>query len=151
MVLLDVDHNAAHHFVSPGDLHSAVVELKEFDPGAGMPLEFTLSERVRQPAPAQQPPNTERLDFISPALPEFWGRPIHRRGVVVPPPDYSRATKRYRTVYWTHGFSVNEIDIERMAAQYEQLLASGKLPPHDLRDARRKLHRGHARICGLRK
>src|SRR5512133_178059 len=41
MLLLDVDHNAAYHFFSAGDLRSDVVELTDFDPGSGKPLELT--------------------------------------------------------------------------------------------------------------
>jgi hypothetical protein len=52
------------------------------------------------------------------------------RGVVVLPPKYSGTNARYPSVYWTHGFGGDEVGIERrVAAQYEQLLASGKLPP----------------------
>jgi hypothetical protein len=45
------------------------------------------------------------LDFVSPALSSFWGRPIHMRAWVLLPPSYaSHPNLRYPTVYFTHGF-----------------------------------------------
>ena len=130
MLLLDVDHNAAYHFFSAGDLRSDVVELKDFDPGSGKPLELTLSSRVPEPTQPKLPANAEGLDFVSPSLSAFWGRPIHMRGVVVLPPHYAGGTTRYPTVYWTHGFGGDELGIERGAApMYSQLLTSGRVPP----------------------
>jgi S-formylglutathione hydrolase FrmB len=130
MALLDVDHNAAYHFISPGDVYSKVVPVKGFDPQKNPVLELTLTERVAAPPPAKLPANAERLDFVSPALSAFWGRPIHMRGVIVLPPDYAKTTIRYPTVYWTHGFGGDEQGIEsRVAAQYSTLLNDRKIPP----------------------
>ncbi|HTM33863.1 MAG TPA: hypothetical protein VL263_21265, partial [Vicinamibacterales bacterium] len=130
MLLLDVDHNAAYHFFSPGDLRSDVVELKDFDPASGKPLDLTLSHRVPEPPQAKLPDNAERLDFVSPSLSAFWGRPIHMRGVVVLPPKYAGGTTRYPAVYWTHGFGGDLSSIEHgVAPTYSQLMTSGKVPP----------------------
>jgi len=130
MALLDVDHNAAYHFTSPGDVHSKVVAIKGFDPQTNPRLELTLTERVAPPPPAQLPPNAERFDFVSPALSALWGRPIHMRGVVVLPPDYATSTGRYPTVFWTHGFGGDEQGIEaRIAPQFATLLKEHTIPP----------------------
>jgi len=130
MALLDVDHNAAYHFTSPGDVHSKVVAIKGFDPQTNPRLELTLTERVAPPPPAQLPPNAERFDFVSPALSALWGRPIHMRGVVVLPPDYAKTKVRYPTVYWTHGFGGDEQGIEiRTVPQFSTLLNERKIPP----------------------
>src|SRR5215813_10622986 len=130
MALLDVDHNAAYHIRSPGDVYSKVVPIKGFDPAKNSGLELTLTERVPPPPPAQLPPNAERFDFVSPALSVFWGRPIHLHGVIVLPPDYAKTTIRYPTVYWSHGFGADERDIEvRRTPQYATLLKDGKIPP----------------------
>ncbi len=130
MALLDVDHNAAYHFTSTGDVYSKVVLIKGFDPEKNPRLELTLTERVAPPPPVQLPPNAVRFDFVSPALSAFWGRPVHMRGVVVLPPDYAKTAVRYPTVYWTHGFGGDEQGIEaRVAPQFSTLLNERKIPP----------------------
>jgi S-formylglutathione hydrolase FrmB len=130
MALLDVDHNAAYRLTSPGDVYSKIVPVKGFDPAKTPQLELTLSERVAAPPPAKLPQNAERIDFVSPALSAFQGRPIHMRGVMVLPPDYAKTTIRYPTVYWTHGFGGDERGIEtRVAQQFSSLLNDHKIPP----------------------
>jgi S-formylglutathione hydrolase FrmB len=135
MALLDVGHNAAYHFASPGDLYSKVVQLKAFDPAKAPPIELTLTERVPPleipgNAGPTLPRNADRLDFVSPVLSKFWGRDIHMRGVVLLPPDYATSEIRYPTVYWTHGFGGNMWSIEHgIAPRYAELLSTGKLPP----------------------
>ena len=130
MALLDVDHDAAYHFISPGDLRSEVKELKAFDPAKNPILELTLSRREAEHPPVQLPAGAERLDFVSPALSAFWGRPTHMRGVVLLPPDYKTSKLRYPTVYWTHGFGGDEYSIERgVAPRYATMLAEKKIPP----------------------
>ena len=134
MALLDVDHNAAYHFSTPGDLISKIVQLKALDPAKASPIELTLAERIppkdSSGQPAALPRNTERLDFVSPALSKFWGRDIHMRGVVLLPPGYAASRSRYATVYWTHGFGGDLWSIEHaIAPRYADLLSTGKLPP----------------------
>jgi enterochelin esterase-like enzyme len=129
MVLLDTDHNAAYHLTSPGDVISKVVPVKGFDPAKNPVLELTLTKLIPAPPPASLPPNAERIDFASPALSAFWGRPVHMRGVVVLPPDYATTKVRYPTVYWTHGFGGDEQGIEaRVAPQFSTLLNDHKIP-----------------------
>jgi S-formylglutathione hydrolase FrmB len=46
------------------------------------------------------------------------------------PPDYSKTTMRYPTVYWTHGFFGDERGIEtRVAQQFSSLLNDHRVPP----------------------
>ena len=61
-------------------------------PAAGDPWQLSprFSEAIRKAAPAAKAA-THEIDFISPALSAFWGRPIHMRGWVVLPPGYSGA------------------------------------------------------------
>ena len=77
--------------------------MRGLDPAHAGAVELTLTERTLETPVSADAPN-ELLDFVSPALSAFWGRPIHMRGVVVLPPKYSTSQKRYPTVYWTHGF-----------------------------------------------
>jgi S-formylglutathione hydrolase FrmB len=130
MALLDMDHNAAYHFMTPGDLRSASQELKGFDPAKDSVIEVKLTQRAPDLPRAELPAGAKRLDFVSPALSAFWGRPIHMGGVVLLPPDYQNSRLRYPTVYWTHGFGGDLYYIERgIAPRYAKLLSDKKIPP----------------------
>ncbi len=83
--VLDINHDFAYDYsVTDGDLQSAIGE-QAFNPASGDVISLTLTERKTDP-PLQVPPRTELLDFVSPALSKFWGRPIHMRGAIVLPP-----------------------------------------------------------------
>ncbi|HEY6251363.1 MAG TPA: alpha/beta hydrolase-fold protein [Candidatus Angelobacter sp.] len=125
--LLDVNHNYAYRGVRPGDLRSVVVALKELNPGKSQPIDLVLSERLPEKE-IKLPPSSELLDFVSPSLSSFWGRPIHMRGVVVLPPKQNKPQK-YPTVYWTHGFSGILDDLAGyVAPSYVKLMDQGKIP-----------------------
>lgn len=129
MALLDVSHHYIYNKDSTGDPRSEVVTLKQLDPAHGGVVELTLTER-KEDTPIQVEPPSEMLDFVSPALSAFWGRPIHMRGVIVLPPNYKTSGKRYPTVYWTHGFGGTLRPIaERIAPRYAKSMESGELPP----------------------
>lgn len=67
------------------------------------------------------------LNFVSPSLSAFWGRPIHMRGWVLRPPGYDPAGNvRYPVVYWTHGFGSTMVD---QAVRFHQEMAAGQTPP----------------------
>ena len=129
MALLDVNHHYAYNEDTTGDPRSEVVPLKQLDPAHAGVIELTLSQR-KEEAPIKLAPPDEMLDFISPALTSFWGRPTHVRGVIVLPPGYAKSTRRYPTVYWTHGFGANLRALaEHVAPRYAKAMASGELPP----------------------
>jgi S-formylglutathione hydrolase FrmB len=107
MALLDVDHNAAYNTFTGADLRSAVVPLKSLNPAQTAPVEIKLSQHARPLPPITLQKGEELLDFVSPSLSKFWGRPIHMRGIVVLPPNYASSKARYPTVYLTHGFGGN--------------------------------------------
>jgi S-formylglutathione hydrolase FrmB len=129
MALLDVSHHYAYNQDTTGDPRSGVVPLKQLDPAHAGVIELTLAKRSEETPIKVQSPN-ETLDFVSPALTAFWGRPIHMRGVIVLPPNYVGSTRRYPTVYWTHGFGGDLRGLaERVAPRYAKAMASGDLPP----------------------
>jgi S-formylglutathione hydrolase FrmB len=129
MALLDVKHHYAYNQDSTGDPRSKVVSLKQFDPAHGGLVELTLTERSAEEAIKVDAPN-EALDFVSPSLSAFWGRPIHMRGAIALPPNYAASQKRYPAVYWTHGFGADLRAISRhYAPAYAKSMASGELPP----------------------
>jgi len=125
--VLDVNHDFAYGYDSSGgDLESAIAD-QQFNPGAADVIPLTLSERKAEP-PLQPPPRTELLDFVSPVLSEFWGRPIHMRGVIALPPGYSAGKDRYPTVFMTHGFGGNLRYLARSAANANKLMDEKKTP-----------------------
>jgi hypothetical protein len=126
--VLDIDHNFAYYDdASDGDLLSVTTE-QNFDPASNEKISLTLAERQTDP-PLQLPPHTELIDFVSPALSEFWGRPIHMRGAVVLPPSYGRSKIRYPTVYLTHGFGADVTYlVQRSATNTNKLMEEKKIP-----------------------
>jgi len=128
MALLDVSHQYAYNENSAGDPRSEVVALKQFDPAHGGTVELSLSILIPE-KPIATPASSEMLDFESPALTSFWGRPVHMRGVIVLPPNYEKSGRRYPTVYWTHGFGADLRSIaEHSAPGYAQRMERGELP-----------------------
>lgn len=127
-VVLDVDHNFAYSDdVSEGDLVGTATG-QNFNPTAGQKISVTLTERKTEP-PLQLPPHTELFDFVSPALSEFWGRPIHMRGAVVLPPSYTNSKARYPTAYLTHGFGADmKTLLQRSATSANKLMEEKKTP-----------------------
>ena len=112
--VLDVNHNFAYYYdSSDGDLTGTLAE-QDFNPSSSDTISITLTERQTDP-PLQLPPNTELLDFVSPTLSRFWGRPVHIRGAVVLPPSYKTGKDHYPTVYWNHGFGG---DLRRIVGRY---------------------------------
>ncbi|WP_233842429.1 alpha/beta hydrolase-fold protein [Dyella sp. 2HG41-7] len=70
------------------------------------------------------------VDFVSPSLTQFWGRPIHMLAHVVLPPGYDPSSStRYPTVYYTHGFGGNYDRLVRPMAYVQAGMASGEMPP----------------------
>ena len=128
MAVLDVNHNYAYGGLEPGDLRSTVVPLANFNPAEPQVIELSLTERVPE-RHASPPASTELIDFVSPSLSAFWGRPTHMRGLVLLPPSYNKnKTGRFPTVYWTHGFTAPFHYLEIMAGDYSRAMSDGKLP-----------------------
>ena len=130
MALLDVDHNAAYNIFTDPDLRSAVAQLKNLNPAQAGAVALKLALHVPQTAPIDLSNNEKLIDFISPSLTKFWGRPIHMRGIVMLPPRYAGTKERYPTVYMTHGFGGNLSHLaNNYAKQFSKEMAEGDLPP----------------------
>jgi enterochelin esterase-like enzyme len=114
MAVLDVNHHYAYNGLNPGDLRSEVIQLKNLDPRRTPPLELSLTKRVPQ-SQIDLPSTIEIIDFTSPLLSRFWGKPIHMRGVVVLPPSYARTKQSYATAYLIPGFASDLAYIARLA------------------------------------
>jgi hypothetical protein len=130
MALLDVNHNFVYlGRLSAGDLTSDDVKEQGFDPAEDRIVLLTLSKKTA-PQEVKLPSHSELLDFVSPSLSAFWGRPIHMRGVVVLPPHYSpNSNQTWPTVYWTHGFTADLHTIAQyIAPSYYSSMDQGRSP-----------------------
>ena len=126
--VLDVSHDFAYKYeATAGSLVSSIVD-QPFHSTAGDVIQLILTERKIDP-PIQAPPQTELIDFVSPALASFWGHDVHVTAVVVLPPSYVTSKERYPTAYLTHGFGGNLRSlVERTAPNLTKMMAEKKIP-----------------------
>ncbi|CAM5250829.1 Enterochelin esterase OS=Rhodanobacter lindaniclasticus OX=75310 GN=B1991_12110 PE=4 SV=1 [Rhodanobacter lindaniclasticus] len=75
-------------------------------------------------------PHAHLVDFASPALSAFWGRPIHMRGWVLTPPDYeANAAQRYPVVYYPQGFGGSNARVTGTVSSVYAAMAARQMPP----------------------
>ena len=140
--VLDVDHSYAYDERGDGDLVSNVVEvhlparalptirldkvLPGRDPWA---LSSHAPQAVRDALPAARKHAT-LVNFVSPSLSAFWGRPITMRGWVLTPPGYdTKSATRYPTVYYTQGFGGNNDRVQGTLVNVYAAMSKGEMPP----------------------
>jgi len=142
--VLDVNHDYNYGGRGAGDVVSEVTTVRLGDgavpsltlvralPGASGPsweLPADAPQQVRDEAAAARA-HAEPLDFVSPALSAFWGRPMHIRGWVLLPPDYAADREScYPTVYYTHGFSGKLSHLIADVASMDKRMRNGQMPP----------------------
>jgi len=116
--VLDTHHDYNYSGRDAGDLISPVVEvhlpavmprlvLDKVVPGHDL---WDIPERALSPTTkqhlAEAKAHLKPIDFVSPVLSAFWGRPIHMKGWVLLPPGYDASGKTtYPVVYHTHGYT----------------------------------------------
>jgi S-formylglutathione hydrolase FrmB len=141
--VLDPQHDYNYHGRNGGDLVSKVIELHlpstdapalaltETLPTPGLwelPTRYMSETTKKHLAQARQ--QVQPVDFVSPALSAFWGRPIHMRGWVVLPPGYETSGKAtYPTVFQTHGYGGDLHTQAGTAAMIFGAMAEKQLPP----------------------
>src|SRR5262252_1344427 len=139
--VLDRDHSYNYTARGGGDLVSGVVEMDL--PGDASHL-LTLATVVPESDPLQPLSNVpaamrevypaakadiHAIDFVSPALSNFWGRPVTMHGWVVTPPDYAaHPGQRYPTVYYTQGFGGTLRSLHDVAVGRWNEMKTGKAP-----------------------
>jgi len=140
--VLDRDHSYNYTGRGPGDIVSGVVEMDL--PGSATQT-LTLATVVPESDPLQPLSNVpvalrevypaakadiHPIDFASPALSRFWGRPVVLRGWVVTPPDYAaHPGQRYPTVYYTQGFGGTLRSLHDVGVARWDEMKTGKAPP----------------------
>jgi S-formylglutathione hydrolase FrmB len=140
--VLDVHHDYNYSGRDAGDLASPVVRVHL--PTASIPdidLDRTLpatdpwqlgrwaTPSMRAALPAARA-HEHDIDFASPALTAFWGRPMHMHGRVLLPPDYDADAKAtYPTVYFTQGFGGSNDRVIGTLVSVYAAMAKGEMPP----------------------
>ncbi len=140
--VLDVNHDYNYGGRGAGDLVSPVLKVRL--PAAAVPalsLDRVLPAREPWDLPVRYFSETTRkhldearravqpLDFVSPALSAFWGRPIHMRGWVVLPPGYDpHAKQTWPVVYSTHGYGGSTASLAGSAAMVYGAMAERQMP-----------------------
>lgn len=105
MALLDTDHEYAYGGPDENSYYSPVIKIENIDPGHADAVELTIEKRAKgRPSPVDTA-NIKLVEYRSPLLTRFWGRPMFVQAGVVLPPGYSAAkSKTFPTVYLAHGF-----------------------------------------------
>lgn len=140
--VLDVHHDYNYSGRDAGDLVSPVVKVHL--PTAAIPSlsldqslpaddPWRLGERaspaMREASHAARA-HEHDIDFTSPALSAFWGRPMHMHGRVLLPPGYdANAKTTYPTVYYTQGFGGNNDRVIGTLVSVYAAMAKGEMPP----------------------
>jgi len=139
--VLDVNHSYNYIGRGAGDWVSDVVKvhlpsseapslrlsriLPDSDPWQGE----SASAEERNALQAARP-HVQAIDYTSPGLTAFWGRPVKMAGWVLTPPGYdAKARTTYPTVYFTHGFGGNASRLVQRMADIYASMANGKMPP----------------------
>ena len=140
--VLDVHHDYNYGGRDAGDLVGPVVKVHL--PTANIPrleLDHVLPARdpwqlgaradqtTRDAVPAARA-HARDIDFASPALSAFWGRPVAMRGRVLLPPGYdANAKTTYPTVYYTQGFGGSNDRVVGTLVSVYAAMAKGEMPP----------------------
>ncbi|AIF47638.1 alpha/beta hydrolase [Dyella japonica] len=140
--VLDTNHSYNYTGRATGDLVSEVVKLHL--PSTNVPtlklatvvpahdawvLPPSAPQAMRDALPEARR-HVQDLDFTSPALTAFWGRPIHMRGFVLLPPGYdAKARTTYPVVYFTHGFGGGLDHFIGGMANTWLAMSKGEMPP----------------------
>ena len=125
MALLDRDHSYTYfNNAGPGDLVSPVVRVTMPTAETSLTLSFRLQSR-----PPAIPANVRVVEFESPMLSKFWGRPIKMQASVVLPPGYDKSkTQRYPTVYSIHGYGGDHLNALGGVSAMSKEMSDGTWP-----------------------
>jgi hypothetical protein len=125
MALLDTNHSYALTQQDEGELYSAVVVAHD-----GEPVKLTIGKVTPAKPKPVDTDIVKLVEFESPLLSAFWGRPIVMQAGVVLPPDYAQdASKRYATVYHVHGFGGDHTGAWRSGPAIAADMQAGKRFP----------------------
>jgi hypothetical protein len=129
MALLDPDHSYARGAQDGGDLYSTVVTVRGINPADTASVKLLINKLTpMRPTPVNTD-SVKLVEFVSPMLSKFWGRPITMRAGVVLPPDYAASSKKYPTVYNVHGFGGDHTHAWRVGPAISKAITEGQRFP----------------------
>jgi enterochelin esterase-like enzyme len=121
--ILDRDHSYTYNGSGPGDVSSKVLK-------AMMPVdnfEIVLSQTAPERTIAI-PASVRMVEYESPMLSAFWGRPIKMKAAVMLPPSYDTSNQKYPTIYNITGYGGTRFSRLRNAAVMTKEMTEGKRP-----------------------
>ncbi|MDM7922366.1 MAG: alpha/beta hydrolase-fold protein [Pyrinomonadaceae bacterium] len=121
--LLDRDHTATYGGPAGGDLYSQVLKVSMPASAAELTLQRMIPERK-----IEVPANFRLIEFESPMLSKFWGRPIKMKASVLLPPSYAKSKDKYPTIYSISGYGGTHLNPLRGAAARDKEMLEGKRP-----------------------
>ncbi len=127
MALLDRNHSYGYNGTGEGDLYSTVISVKDADPANAETVDLALDHVMKPGFTAKDTPDARLVEFRSPLLSAFWGRPISMRAGVVLPPE-GTPPAGLPAVYHVHGFGGNHHEAWFRGKTLRSQMASGKLP-----------------------
>ena len=121
--ILDRDHSFTYSGRGAGDLYSQVVK-------AAMPAAETelILYKVMPERKLDLAPNVRLVEFESPMLSAFWGRPIKMLASIILPPSYDKSTQRYPTIFNITGYGGTRYSRLRNAPAMAKDMESGGRP-----------------------
>jgi enterochelin esterase-like enzyme len=124
MAILDRDHSYTYNGPGPGDIRSKIIKAAMPSDGVELVLSQTAPERK-----VNIPANARLIEFESPMLSAFWGRPIKMLASMILPPSYDKSpTQKYPTIYNVSGYGGTRLNPLRGAAAREKEMVEGKRP-----------------------
>ncbi len=121
--LLDRDHSYTYSGPGAGDIYSKVVKVTLPAGEAKLSLSGTVPKRN---IPAVD--GARVVEFDSPLLSRFWGRPIKMEATVVLPPSYDKSKDKFPVVYSIHGYGGTHLSALRQAEKIRKEMSEGKRP-----------------------
>jgi len=124
MALLDRDHSYTYNGAGPGDVLSPVTKASMPAAETSLTLSKVIPERKIDGSE-----NARVVEFVSPMLSAFWGRPVKMDATVVLPPKYSETkATRYPTVYIIHGYGGGYIPPKAAVDRAMTQMQDGSIP-----------------------
>lgn len=122
--LLDRDHSYTYSEMGPGDIYSVVVKASMPSGETSITLSKTVPERK-----IDVPANARLVEYESPMLSAFWGRPIQMKATVVLPPSYNTSPQqKYPTIYNVTGYGGTRYSRLRRVDAAAKEMSEGKRP-----------------------
>lgn len=139
MALLDRDHSYTYDGMGAGDVYSNVLKVNRL---LGE-TELTLSKIVPEKK-ITVPEGAKIVEYESPMLSSFWGRPMKIEASVTLPPSYDKSkNQKYPTVYLIHGYGGSHLKQLNGTPYLRKLMSDGKIPEIIYVALNAKLSLGH--------